>query len=55
MRLALADALSRSDAEAARAVSEYETFLQLAGEAPEAARVQKALPALKRRLVAVGR
>jgi cellulose synthase operon protein C len=55
VRLALADALARSDAEVARAVAEYEAYLELAPEAAEAARVKKALPALKRRLVAVGR
>jgi tetratricopeptide (TPR) repeat protein len=55
VRLALADALSRSEAQGARALAEYEAFLSLAGSAPEAARVKKALPALKRRLVAVGR
>ncbi|HET9449404.1 MAG TPA: hypothetical protein VFO83_00905, partial [Aggregicoccus sp.] len=55
VRLALGDALSRADKDAASAVAEYEAFLQLAGEAAEAARVKKALPVLKRRLVAVGR
>ena len=53
LRLAHAESLERSDV--AAAVSEYESFLVLAGEAPDAARVKKLLPTLKRRLVAVGR
>lgn len=47
--LALADLLARSPADAARAVDEYKTFLRLAGSAPEAERVEKALPALEKR------
>ena len=48
--LALADLLARSPADAARAVDEYKAFLRLAGDAsPEAARVKKALPTLKKR------
>ncbi|MHA7629049.1 tetratricopeptide repeat protein [Corallococcus sp. M7] len=47
--LALADVLVRETAELPRAVEAYETFLKLAGGAPEANRVKKALPLLKRR------
>ncbi|HXX29836.1 MAG TPA: tetratricopeptide repeat protein [Myxococcaceae bacterium] len=49
-RLALADALATgSDADLARALSEYQTFLRLAPRAPEAARVKKVLPTLKKK------
>jgi cellulose synthase operon protein C len=49
-RLALADALAGgSEAEVARAVVEYQTFLRLAPRAPEAARVKKVLPTLKKK------
>jgi cellulose synthase operon protein C len=49
-RLFLADALvSGSDAELARAPTEYATFLRLAPKAPDAARVKKLLPALKKK------
>jgi tetratricopeptide (TPR) repeat protein len=49
-RLALADALvGGSEAEVARALVEYQTFLRLAPKAPEAARVKKVLPALKKK------
>jgi cellulose synthase operon protein C len=47
--LAQADALVRNPAEVERAVRAYQTFLKLAGGSPEAGRVKKALPALKRR------
>ncbi|NRD57853.1 tetratricopeptide repeat protein [Corallococcus exiguus] len=47
--LALADVLVRETAELPRAVEAYESFLKLAGGAPEANRVKKALPLLKRR------
>ncbi|NOJ97365.1 tetratricopeptide repeat protein [Corallococcus coralloides] len=47
--LALADVLVRETAELPRAVEAYEAFLKLAGGAPEANRVKKALPLLKRR------
>lgn len=47
--LAQADALVRNPAEVERAVKAYETFLKLAGGSPEAGRVKKALPALKKR------
>ncbi|MCY1033173.1 tetratricopeptide repeat protein [Corallococcus sp. BB11-1] len=47
--LALADVLARETAELPRAVESYEAFLKLAGGAPEATRVKKALPLLKRR------
>ncbi|RKH24250.1 tetratricopeptide repeat protein [Corallococcus praedator] len=47
--LALADVLARETAELPRAVESYEAFLRLAGEAPDAKRVKKALPLLKRR------
>ncbi|XXF79818.1 tetratricopeptide repeat protein [Myxococcaceae bacterium GXIMD 01537] len=47
--LALADLLARTPADAAQAVEEYNHFLRLAGSAPEAARVKKALPALVKR------
>jgi cellulose synthase operon protein C len=49
-RLALADLLARTPAGAARAVSEYEAFLRLAGDSPEARRVKKVLPALKEKV-----
>jgi cellulose synthase operon protein C len=49
-RLALADALQNgSEAEVARALTEYATFLRLAPKAPEAARVKKQLVALKKK------
>jgi tetratricopeptide (TPR) repeat protein len=49
-RLMLADALvNGSEAEVARAQSEYLTFLRLAPKAPDAARVKKLLPALKKK------
>jgi len=49
-RLALADALAGgSEAEVARALVEYQTFLRLAPRAPEAARVKKLLPTLKKK------
>jgi tetratricopeptide (TPR) repeat protein len=47
--LALADALVRESAELPRAVESYEAFLRLAAGSPEAARVNKALPALKKK------
>ncbi|WP_223643870.1 tetratricopeptide repeat protein [Corallococcus sp. EGB] len=47
--LALADVLVRESLELPRAVEAYEAFLKLAGGAPEANRVKKALPLLKRR------
>ncbi|WP_164006846.1 tetratricopeptide repeat protein [Pyxidicoccus trucidator] len=47
--LALADVLVRDSAELPRAVESYETFLRLADGSPEAARVKKALPALKKK------
>ncbi|RKH54763.1 tetratricopeptide repeat protein [Corallococcus aberystwythensis] len=47
--LALADVLVRESSELPRAVEAYEAFLKLAGGAPEANRVKKALPLLKRR------
>ncbi|NOK21451.1 tetratricopeptide repeat protein [Corallococcus carmarthensis] len=47
--LALADVLVRETSELPRAVEAYEAFLKLAGGAPEANRVKKALPLLKRR------
>lgn len=47
--LALADVLVRESSELLRAVEAYEAFLRLAGGAPEANRVKKALPLLKRR------
>lgn len=47
--LALADVLARESSELPRAVAAYEAFLRLAGGAPEANRVKKALPLLKRR------
>ncbi|NNC08622.1 tetratricopeptide repeat protein [Corallococcus exiguus] len=47
--LALADVLVRETAELPRAVEAYESFLKLAGGAPDANRVKKALPLLKRR------
>lgn len=47
--LALADVLVRESAELPRAVESYEAFLRLAGDSPEAARVKKALPALKKK------
>jgi cellulose synthase operon protein C len=50
LRLALADALlGGSEAEVARAQAEYQTFLRLAPRAPEAARVKKLLPSLKKK------
>ncbi|MBF5042846.1 tetratricopeptide repeat protein [Aggregicoccus sp. 17bor-14] len=52
VRLALAESLERTDP--GRALAEYEAFLERAGAAPEAARVKKLVPTLKRRLVAVG-
>jgi tetratricopeptide (TPR) repeat protein len=48
-QLALGDLLARSPADAARAKEAYKAFLRLAGSAPEAARVSKALPALEQR------
>jgi hypothetical protein len=49
-RLALADALlGGSDAEVQRAQVEYATFLRLAPKAPEAQRVKKLLPGLKKK------
>jgi tetratricopeptide (TPR) repeat protein len=50
VRLALADALVRNPAELERAVQAYQSFLKLAGNSPEAARVKKALPLLQRKL-----
>jgi len=50
VRLALADALVRNPAETERAVQAYQSFLKLAGNSPEAARVKKALPVLQRKL-----
>lgn len=47
--LALADVLARETAELPRAVESYEAFLRLAGDSPDAKRVKKALPLLKRR------
>ncbi|MFP2911352.1 hypothetical protein ACLESD_41275 [Pyxidicoccus sp. 3LFB2] len=47
--LALADVLVRDAAELPRAVESYEAFLRLADGSPEAARVKKALPALKKK------
>jgi tetratricopeptide (TPR) repeat protein len=47
--LALADVLVRDSAELPRAVESYEAFLRLAGGSEEAARVKKALPALKKK------
>ncbi|MCP3138508.1 tetratricopeptide repeat protein [Pyxidicoccus xibeiensis] len=47
--LALADVLVRESAELPRAVESYESFLRLAGGSPEAARVKKALPNLKKK------
>lgn len=47
--LALADVLVRESAELPRAVESYESFLRLAGGSPEAARVKKALPVLKKK------
>ena len=49
-RLLLADALvGGSDAELARAVTEYNTFLRLAPKAQDASRVKKLLPAVKKK------
>ena len=49
-RLWLADALvGGSDAEVARAVTEYGTYLRLAPKGPDVARVKKLLPALKKK------
>ncbi len=48
-RLALADALVRKSDQLSQAVQEYEAFLKLASGSPEARRVRKALPSLKRR------
>jgi cellulose synthase operon protein C len=49
-RLLLADALvGGSDAELARAVTEYNTFLRLAPKAQDVSRVKKLLPALKKK------
>jgi tetratricopeptide (TPR) repeat protein len=49
-RLLLADALvGGTEAEVARAPAEYATFLRLAPRAPDAARVKKLLPALKKK------
>ena len=49
-RLSLADALvNGQEAEVARAPAEYATFLRLAPKAPDAARVKKLLPALKKK------
>jgi tetratricopeptide (TPR) repeat protein len=47
--LALADVLVRESAELPRAVESYEAFLRLADGSPEAARVKKALPVLKKK------
>jgi len=47
--LTLADVLVRDATELPRAVASYEAFLRLAGGSPEAARVKKALPALKKK------
>ncbi|MCY1016037.1 tetratricopeptide repeat protein [Pyxidicoccus sp. MSG2] len=47
--LTLADVLVRESAELPRAVESYEAFLRLAGDSPEAARVKKALPVLKKK------
>ncbi|MCE9673774.1 tetratricopeptide repeat protein [Myxococcus stipitatus] len=47
--LALADVLVRESGELARAVASYETYLLLAGDAEEAGRVKKMLPALKKK------
>ncbi|AGC43562.1 hypothetical protein MYSTI_02240 [Myxococcus stipitatus DSM 14675] len=47
--LALADVLVRESAELVRAVDAYETFLRLAGDSEDAARVKKALPSLKKK------
>ncbi|WP_201756607.1 tetratricopeptide repeat protein [Corallococcus silvisoli] len=47
--LALADVLVRESSELPRAVEAYEAFLRLASGAPDANRVKKALPLLKRR------
>ncbi|MCY1046330.1 tetratricopeptide repeat protein [Corallococcus sp. bb12-1] len=47
--LALADVLARETAELPRAVESYEAFLRLAGDSPDAKRVKKSLPLLKRR------
>ncbi|MCP3104836.1 tetratricopeptide repeat protein [Myxococcus sp. K15C18031901] len=47
--LALADVLVRDSVELPRAVASYEAFLELAGDADEAGRVKKALPALKKK------
>ncbi|MGO8970068.1 MAG: tetratricopeptide repeat protein [Myxococcaceae bacterium] len=50
MRLALADALvGGSEAEVARAPVEYQTFLKLAPRAPDASRVKRLLPGLKKK------
>ncbi len=50
LRLLLADALlGGSEAEVARAQVEYQTFLRLAPKAPDAARVKKLLPGLKKK------
>lgn len=48
--LALADALVRNPAETERAVQAYGTFLKLAGNSPEAARVKKSLKPLQKKL-----
>jgi cellulose synthase operon protein C len=50
-RLALADALvGGGEAEVARSLQEYATFLRLAPKAPDAARVKKLLPSLKKKV-----
>jgi len=50
-RLALADALvGGNEAELARAQQEYATFLRLAPKAPDAARVKKLQPSLKKKV-----
>lgn len=49
IRLTHAEALSRSDEDLGKAVSEYQAFLRLVAKSPEQARVKKLLPALKKR------
>ncbi|MFN0062134.1 MAG: tetratricopeptide repeat protein [Myxococcaceae bacterium] len=48
-RLAFADQLARMPGQAPRAASEYEAFLRLGGTLPDAGRVRRMLPLLKKR------